>query len=89
MGTTLITPIKEDVFSLDDIESGTNKLANGKAKDIEGYQAKILKMGRSILIPYLHKLLNLVVAHGFPRLWRKALLRLYLKMGTIVFHLTT
>ena len=50
MGTTLITPIKEDVFSLDDIESGINKLANGKAKDIEGYEAEILKMGRSILI---------------------------------------
>ena len=67
MGTTLITPIKEDLFSLDDIESGINKLANGTTKDIEGYQVEILKMGRSILIPYLPKILNLAVTHGFPR----------------------
>ena len=79
MGTTLITPIKGDVFSLDGIESGINKIANGKAKDIEGYQDEILKMGRSILIPYLHKLLNLALTHGFPRLLT----------GKIVFHLTT
>ena len=61
MGTTLITPIKEDVLSLDRIESSINKLTTRKTKDIEGYQAEILKMGRFILIPYLHKPLNLVL----------------------------
>lgn len=61
MGAILNTPIKEDIFSLEDIEFGTNKLANGKTKDIEGYQDDIFKMGRSILIPHLHKLLNLVL----------------------------
>ena len=62
------------IFSLDDIESGINNLTNGKAKDIEGYEVEILKMGRSILIPYLHKLLNLVVTHGFPQLWTQSLI---------------
>ena len=81
MGITLITQIKEEVFSLDDIYSGINKLANGKAKDIEGYQAEILKMGRSILIPYLHKLLNLVVTHGFPWLWTQSLIVPIFKNG--------
>jgi len=28
-----------EVFSLEDIDFGVNRLANGKAKDIVGYQA--------------------------------------------------
>ena len=44
MGTILNTRIKEDEFSLEYVESGINKLTNGKAKDIEGYQAEIFKM---------------------------------------------
>ena len=74
MGTTSIPPTNEDVFYLDDIESGINKLTNGKAKDIEGYQVGILKMGRSILIPHLHKLLNIAETHGFPQLWKQRLI---------------
>ena len=31
--------IIEEVFSLEDIDFGVKRLANGKAKDIEGYQA--------------------------------------------------
>ena len=34
---TLLT--MEEVFSLQDIDFGVKRLANGKAKDIEGYQA--------------------------------------------------
>jgi hypothetical protein len=56
-----IVPTKEEVFSLDDIEFGVKRLANGKAKDIEGYQAKKIKIGRPILIPHIHKLFNLAV----------------------------
>jgi hypothetical protein len=41
METIPIVPTKEEVFSLDDIEFGVKWLANGKAKDIEGYQAEI------------------------------------------------
>jgi hypothetical protein len=37
MDTIPIVPTKDEVFSLDDIEFGVKKLANGKAKDIEGY----------------------------------------------------
>jgi hypothetical protein len=36
---------EEEVFSIEDIEFGVKWLAKGKAKDIEGYQAKILKIG--------------------------------------------
>jgi hypothetical protein len=35
MDTIPIVPTKEEVFSLDDIESGVKWLANGKAKNIE------------------------------------------------------
>ena len=51
----------EEVFSLEDIYFGVKRLANGKAKDIEGYQAEILKIGGPILIPHIHKLFNQVV----------------------------
>ena len=40
MDTIPIVPTKEEVFSLDDIEFRGRWLANGKAKDIEGYQAE-------------------------------------------------
>ena len=51
----------EEFFSLEDIEFVVKFLTKGKAKDIEGYQAQILKMGGPILIPQIHKLFNLAV----------------------------
>jgi hypothetical protein len=69
MDTIPIVPTKEYVFSLDDIEFGVKKLANGKAKDIEGYQAEIFKIEGPILIPHIHKLFYLVVKQGFPKPW--------------------
>jgi hypothetical protein len=37
MDTIPIVCTQEEVFSLDDIEFGVKRLANGKTKDIEGY----------------------------------------------------
>ena len=88
MGTTLNTPIMEDVFSLEDIESGINKLANGKAKDIEGYQAEILIMGIYIVILHSHELLNLVVKYDFPQLWTQILIVSIFKNGEKSFLLS-
>ena len=34
-------------------------LADGKTKDIKGYQEETLKIGRHFLISYIHKLFNL------------------------------
>ena len=62
---TLLTT--KEVFSLEDINFGVNHLANGKAKDIEGYQAEISKSGRPVLIPHIHKLFNQAVKQGFPK----------------------
>ncbi len=56
---TLLTT--EEVFPLEDITFGVKRLANGKAKDIKGYQAKILKIGGHVLIPHIHNLFNQVV----------------------------
>jgi hypothetical protein len=67
MDTIPIVPTKEEVFSLDDIEFGVKRLANGKAKDIEGYQAGIFKIEGPILIPHIHKLFNLAVKEDFPK----------------------
>jgi hypothetical protein len=67
MDTIHIVPTKDGVFSLDDIEFGVKWLANGKAKDIEGYQAELFKIRRPILIPHIHKLFNLAVKQGFPK----------------------
>jgi hypothetical protein len=54
MDTIHIIPTKEEVFYLYDIEFGVKRFANGKAKDIEGYQAEIFKIGGPILIPHIH-----------------------------------
>ena len=53
---TLLTMV--EVFSLEDIYFGVKRLTNGKAKDIEGYQEEILKIGGPFLIPHIHKLFN-------------------------------
>lgn len=81
IGTILNTPIKDDIFSLEDVEFWINKLASGKVKDIEGYQAEIFKMGKSIIFPHLHNLLNLAVKHGFPKIWTQILIVPILKNG--------
>ena len=62
---TLLT--MDEFFSLKDIDLGVKRLANEKAKDIEGYQAKILKIGSPVLIPHIHKLFIQVVKQGFPK----------------------
>ena len=69
---TLLT--MKEVLSLEDIDFVVKRLANGKAKDIEGYQAKILKIGGHILIPHIHKLFNLVIKQGIPTPWNQSLI---------------
>ena len=55
----LATPLTtKEVFSLEYIKFGINRITNGKAKDIEGYQVEILKIGGPVLIPHIHKLFN-------------------------------
>ena len=56
---TLLTT--KEVFSLKDIDFRVKRLDNGKAKDIEGYQAEILKIGGPVLNPHVHKLFNQAV----------------------------
>ena len=69
---TLLTT--KEVFSLEDIDFGVKRLENGKAKDIEGYQVEILKIGGPILIPHIHKLSNLEAKKGFPKPWTQSLI---------------
>jgi len=51
-------PTLKEVLSLEDIDFGVRRLANGKAKDIEWYQVETLKIGGTVLIPHIHKLFN-------------------------------
>jgi hypothetical protein len=69
------------VFSLDDIEFRVKRLANGKTKDIKGYQDEFFKIGGSIIIPHIHKLFNLAVNKGFPKPWTQSLIVLIFKNG--------
>ena len=85
METIPIVPTKEEVFSLDDIEFEVKQLTNGKAKDIEGYQPKIFKIGEPICIPHMHKLFNLEVKKGFPKPWMKSLIVPIFKNGDNFF----
>jgi hypothetical protein len=81
MDTIPIVPTKEDFFSLDDIEFGVKRLANGKVKDIEGYQDEIFKIEGPILIPRIQKLFNLVDKKGFPKPWTQSLIVHIFKNG--------
>jgi len=81
MENIIRTPIKHDIFSLEDNESRINKLTNGKVKGIEGYQVEILKLGRYILIPHLHKLINSSIKHGFHKTWTQSLIVPIFKNG--------
>ena len=65
----LLSLQRNKFFSLDDTEFGVKRLANGKTKDIKGYQAEIFKIGGSILIPHIHKLFNLAIKKCFPKPW--------------------
>jgi hypothetical protein len=61
MDTIPNLPTKEEVFSIEDIESRVKRLANGKSKEIEGYQDQMLKIRGPIPIPHIPKLLNLAI----------------------------
>jgi hypothetical protein len=76
---TLIT--KEEVFYFGRHRVWVKQLAKGKAKDIKGYQAKILKIGGLVLIPHIHKLFNMVVKQGFPKPWTQSLIVPIFKSG--------
>ena len=81
MDTIPIVPTYDAFFSLDDIEFFVKRLANGKAKDIEGYQAEIFKIRGLILIPHIHKIFNLAVNQGFPKPCMQRLVGHILKNG--------
>ena len=66
---------------LEDIDFGVKCLANGKAKDIEGYQEEILKIGGHVLITHIHKLFNLAVKQWFPTPWTQSLIIPIFKSG--------
>jgi hypothetical protein len=51
-------------FSIEDINPGVKWLAEGKSKDIKGYQTKILKIGRPILIPHIHYVITITILCG-------------------------
>ena len=76
---TLLTT--KEVFSLEDINFGVKHLANGKDKDIEGYQAEILKIGGPVLILHIHKIFNIAIKQGFPTPWTQSLIIHIFKSG--------
>ena len=71
----------KELLSLEYIDFGVKHLENGKSKDIEGYQAKILKIRGHVLISHIHKLFNLVVNQGFPTTWTQILIIPIFKSG--------
>jgi hypothetical protein len=81
MDTIHIVSTEDAIFSLDDIKFKVKRLANGKDKDIEGYQDEIFKIGGPILIHHIHKIFNLVVKKGFPKPWTQSLIVLIFKNG--------
>lgn len=58
MVTILNFLLDVDIFSLEDVEFEVKRLNNVKGKDIDIYQVEIFEMRWSILIPYIHNILN-------------------------------
>jgi hypothetical protein len=85
MDTIPIVPLEDEVFSLDEIEFEVKRLANGKAKDILGYQAKNIKIKEPILIPHIHNLFNLASTRASLNPRCKASLFISLKIGIETF----
>jgi len=56
-------------------------MENGKAKDIEGYEEEILKVGGHVLNPHIHKLFNQAVKQGFPKPWNQSFIISIFKSG--------
>ena len=63
------------------MDFGVKSLANGKSKDIEGYQAEILKIEGHVLNPHIDKLFNIAVKQGFPTTWTQNLIIPIFKSG--------
>jgi hypothetical protein len=72
---------KDEIFSIEELKFWVKWLSEGKTKDIEGYQAEILKIGGPILIPHIHKLFNLAIQQGIPKPWTQSLIVPILKEG--------
>jgi len=56
-----------------------SSLQKGKLRKSKHTEKKILKIGRCILTPHIHKLLNLAIKKGFPKSWNQSLIVLILK----------
>ncbi|XP_057862981.2 uncharacterized protein LOC131071237 [Cryptomeria japonica] len=58
-----------ELFTLDDIKQGIKSLANGKASDIDGLQAKFFKWGPELLAPHIKGIFNIVIRDSFLVDW--------------------
>jgi hypothetical protein len=72
VGNTPNVSIEDESFSIEYINFGFKRLMEGKGKDIEIYQAKIIKIKVLIPIPCIQKLFNLLVKKGFPKPWTQS-----------------
>ena len=73
---------KEEFFLLVDKDFGFKFIVNGKAKEIEEYEAKIFSIGENVPIrANIHKLFNPVVKRIFPDPWNKSLIIPIFKSG--------
>ena len=79
--TPFLLSLERKKFSLDDIEFKIRWPANGKAKDIEGYQDENIKIGGPIIIPHIHELFNLAVKQGFPKIYTESIIDPIFKNG--------
>ena len=58
-------------FSLDEVEIGIKKLANGKACDSDGLSAELLKWALEPLLPPVAYIVNEAMSKGFPLDWQR------------------
>ncbi|XP_057842732.2 uncharacterized protein LOC131052150 [Cryptomeria japonica] len=79
----LIVNTSVELFTVDDIKHGIKNLANGKASDIDGLQAKFFKWGVELLAPHIKGIFNSVIQDGFPTDWKTSVVIPLFKSGDI------
>lgn len=81
LGSIQTLVIKQQVFTVNDIEFGVEHLAKEKVKDNKGYQVEVLKTGGFVLIIHIHKIFKTVVKHEFPKAQTQSLIVFTFKIG--------
>jgi hypothetical protein len=72
-----------ELFTVDDIKQGINKLSSDKEEDIDKIQVDFFKCGVELLAPHIKGIFNGVIQDVFPGEWTTSVVIPFFKNGDI------